>query len=251
MECELCHKLFRDACDLRRHKARKVPCIAPANPAEGAQKCPRCNREFASNASMMRHVHRNRCEAPAPDLRAMQDRINRLEAALAQRPPSPENDDPVDFDSDEWAEGVTAEMIGAAFDENRRLREYRVLGDTERTDPSTASPYVVECFIEIVRRLSNTKRWQNIRVNKKRADQVVIYQKGRWIVYPFTCAIEMLYGRIVRRLRAITSSDSERTRLIPEVQNAISWVYILYEDDVAGHVKKSQVLMSAHLANIK
>ncbi len=284
--CPKCGKEFRAPAVYRRHLERKTPCDPIAEAPGRNNSCRFCGKDFATRASMCRHV-RQYCRIANSDegmarlmdhtLRrqlaeqsaktdALAAQVAELATLLRGQPPlsttnvavrigslAQVNTGPVtNINVRLWGGEdricIPASMLRAAFTENPRLVEYCRMSDVERVDVEQAAPYVVEALMELVRRAHTAPESRNVYLNPRRADQVLVYDES-WSVLPLVEAIGDLFDSVAGRIHRIIVSDTERRQLPVEVQAAAAWVPNLYEEDRDGIVRRARAPMAAHLAN--
>jgi hypothetical protein len=147
--------------------------------------------------------------------------------------------------------GVDVSHIVAAFAQNARLREYSLMGDHELTDPEIAPPYVMELFMELVKRVHADPATRNVYLNPRRADQALVHMKsGRWEVMSLQEATRLLFDGVAGTIHRVTLSYEERRQLPLEAQNALSISGLLYDDEPDEYVKRAKAPMAAHLQNV-
>jgi hypothetical protein len=67
MQCEKCLKKFRDASNFKRHQSRATPCTLIVEAKDEGHGCKYCGRQFASKASMQRHIKQTCKVANSPE----------------------------------------------------------------------------------------------------------------------------------------------------------------------------------------
>jgi hypothetical protein len=145
---------------------------------------------------------------------------------------------------------VTLDAIAAAFSENARLREYCRLGDTEKTDPKVAPPYVLEMLMDLVKRAHADPTARNVYLNPKRADQALVCLKtGRWEVVQLAEATRLLFDGVVVSIHRATLSYETLQQLPQEAQNAMAMAGLVYRDEPEEYAKRAKGPMAAHLSN--
>jgi hypothetical protein len=174
--------------------------------------------------------------------------------AVAAKPPpiaAPEPTGPPSkmetFDSEKRIH-ITASDVEAVFTKNARLVKYCRMSDEARTDADKAVPFVLEAFIELIRRAHQDPAYRNIYVDPDHTDQVMVSDESRqWKPLPFAEGIRRLFDSVADHLHHIILSDRERSQLSLEVQGAASWVPGLYEDNPEHYISKGKTLMVKHL----
>jgi hypothetical protein len=145
---------------------------------------------------------------------------------------------------------VTRDAIAAAFAENARLKEYCRLGDDEKTDPKVAPPYVLEMFMDLVKRAHADPVARNVYLNPRRADQALVCLKsGRWEVVQLVEATRLLFDGVAVCIRAVARSYEELQQLPLEAQNAMALAGLVYGDEPEEYAKRARGSMAAHLSN--
>jgi hypothetical protein len=153
------------------------------------------------------------------------------------------------WDGDDFIQ-VPVTLLAAAFTENPRLAEFCRMGDTEKSDPEIASPYITEALVDITRRAHADPVSRNIYLNPKRTDQVMVcLEGGQWEVRALNNASRTLFDGIVSRINKIILSTTERTKLPFEIQASACYVPMLYNSSPEEYVQSAKPSLSAHLAN--
>ncbi len=147
---------------------------------------------------------------------------------------------------------LAASQMAAAFTENAKLREYTKLGDYAMVDKDIGFPYVMEIFMDLVKRAHTEPESRNIYLNPKRADQVLVFNKeGKWEVLSLQEATQLIFDGVTENFRRVRISWQEAQLLSTYAQNALAYAGLLYEDEPAEYVKKAKTPMSAHLTNCR
>ncbi len=140
--------------------------------------------------------------------------------------------------------------IAAAFTHNTRLKEYMKLGDRDLASSEIAPPYVIDLFMDLIRRAHADPAARNVYLNPKRADQTLVRMRsGRWEILPLQEATRLLFDGVAGVVHAVTCTSEERKQLPLEAQNALSLAGLLYEEEPDEYVRRAQQPMAAHLAN--
>jgi hypothetical protein len=150
---------------------------------------------------------------------------------------------------------IPAALVKAAFTENPRLAAYCKLTDEEKTDAEAAAPYVLEAFMELVKRAHKDPLSRNVYLNPKRADQALVFVDSddvkTWEVRPLLEAIRRIFDTIAGGIHRVIVTDAERAQLPFDVQSSASWIPNLYDDEPDKYVKEAKQPMSAHLTNTR
>jgi hypothetical protein len=154
------------------------------------------------------------------------------------------------WDSDRRLNLDVKDMI-AAFAENPRLREFARLSDHEMADHEIGGPFVVELFMDLIRRAHSDLSLRNVYLNPRRTDQVLVYhEKGYWEVFPLPDSIRLLLDGVSEKIRPVILTPGLCGQLPLEAQNALAMAGMLYEETPDAYAQKARGLMSAHLANM-
>jgi hypothetical protein len=154
------------------------------------------------------------------------------------------------WDSDKRLNLGVKDMI-AAFSENARLREFASLPDHEMADPEIGGPFVLELFMDLVRRAHSDPMVRNVYLNPRRTDQALVYHNaGKWEVFPLPETIRLLLDGVSEKIRPIILTPGLCGQLPLEAQNALAIAGMLYEEAPDKYARKARGLMSAHLANM-
>jgi hypothetical protein len=154
------------------------------------------------------------------------------------------------WDSDRRLNLDVKDMI-AAFAENPRLREFARLSDHEMADHEIGGPFVVELFMDLIRRAHSDLSLRNVYLNPRRTDQVLVYhEKGYWEVFPLPDSIRLLLDGVSEKIRPVILTPGLCGQLPLEAQNALAMAGMLYEETPDAYARKARGLMSAHLANM-
>lgn len=146
---------------------------------------------------------------------------------------------------------VTTAQIAAAFEENPLLREYASMHHEDMTNPEKVPDYIVELFIDLIRRGHEAPRARNIRLNLSRTDQVLIRPRsGVWELYGLPAISRTLLDRIAQKMRHVTLRDDERDQLPTDTQEALAWARLHYMAESAKYARAVQKPLAAHLANM-
>jgi hypothetical protein len=145
---------------------------------------------------------------------------------------------------------IPASMLNAAFTENKRLIEYCMLTDEQKTDPELAAPYVLEALVELTKRAHADPAARNVYLNPRRADQVMVFDETSWQVRPLVDAIRAIFDSVAGNIHRIIVKDDERHSLPLNVQSSASWIPNLYEDEPDKYIASARPHMTAHLQNI-
>jgi hypothetical protein len=146
---------------------------------------------------------------------------------------------------------VTVEDVAAAFRENPRLAEYASLPEHELTDPLIAPPYVTELMVDLVKRAHADPCARNIRLNPNRADQVLVQAGTHWQVRQMAGSHLNLLTGVASSIHAIIVTESLRSKLPLQVQNAMSMAGMLFEEQPEEYAKRASPALTAHLANLQ
>jgi hypothetical protein len=139
----------------------------------------------------------------------------------------------------------------AAFAENPRLREFASLSDHEMADHEIGGPFVIELFMDLIRRAHKDPTMRNVYLNPRRTDQVLVYHgEGRWEVFPLPDTIRLMMDGISEKIRPVILTPGLCGQLPLEAQNALAMAGMLYEETPDAYAQKARGLMSAHLANM-
>jgi hypothetical protein len=154
------------------------------------------------------------------------------------------------WDSDRRLNIGVKDMI-AAFAENPRLREFAKLSDHEMANHEIGGPFVVELFMDLVRRAHADPTMRNVYLNPRRTDQVLVYHDaGGWKVFPLPDSIRLLLDGVSEKIRPVILTPGLCGQLPLEAQNALAIAGMLYEETPEEYARKARGLMSAHLANM-
>jgi hypothetical protein len=154
------------------------------------------------------------------------------------------------WDSDRRLNIGVKDMI-AAFAENPRLREFASLSDHEMADHEIGGPFVIELFMDLVRRAHADPMVRNVYLNPRRTDQVLVYRDaGGWEVFPLPDTIRVLMDGVSEKIRPVILTPGLCGQLPLEAQNALAMAGMLYEETPDAYARKARGLMSAHLANM-
>lgn len=146
---------------------------------------------------------------------------------------------------------ITTAQIVAAFKENTILQEYASLHHDEMTDPKTAPDYVLELFMDLIRRGHESPEARNIYLNPARVDQVLIHlRNGAWEIHTLTSVSRTLLENIARAMKRTTLNDRELRALPMEAQEALAQAGLQYGANPAKFVRAVQKPLAAYLANI-
>jgi hypothetical protein len=154
------------------------------------------------------------------------------------------------WDSDRRINVGVKDMI-AAFAENPRLQEFARLSDHEMADHEIGGPFVIELFMDLIRRAHADPTMRNVYLNPRRMDQVLVYhEKGRWEVFPLPDTIRLMMDGISEKIRPVILTPKLCGQLPLEAQNALAMAGMLYEETPEEYARRAKGLMSAHLANM-
>jgi hypothetical protein len=154
------------------------------------------------------------------------------------------------WDSDRRLNLGIKDMI-AAFAENPRLREFANLPDHQMADHEIGGPFVIELFMDLIRRAHTDPTMRNVYLNPRRTDQVLVYHNaGRWEVFPLPDSIRLLLDGVSEKIRPIILTPGLCGQLPLEAQNALAMAGMLYEETPDAYARRARGLMSAHLANM-
>jgi hypothetical protein len=144
---------------------------------------------------------------------------------------------------------IPATMLKAAFTENKRLIEYCMLTDEQKTDPEMAAPYVLEALVDLTKRAHADPAARNVYLNPHRADQVMVFDETSWQVRPLVDAIRSIFDSVADNIHRIIVRDDERRELPLDVQSSAAWIPNMYEDAPGKYTAGAKPHMSAHLRN--
>jgi hypothetical protein len=154
------------------------------------------------------------------------------------------------WDSDRRITVGVQDMI-AAFAENPRLQAFARLPDHEMADHEIGGPFVIELFMDLIRRAHADPTMRNVYLNPRRMDQVLVYhEKGRWEVFPLPDTIRLMMDGISEKIRPVILTPKLCGQLPLEAQNALAMAGMLYEETPDAYARRAKGLMSAHLANM-
>jgi hypothetical protein len=154
------------------------------------------------------------------------------------------------WDSDRRLNIGIKDMV-AAFAENAKLREFAKLSDHEMADHEIGGPFVIELFMDLVRRAHADPMVRNVYLNPRRMDQVLVYRDaGGWEVFPLPDSIRILMDGVSEKIRPVILTPGLCGQLPLEAQNALAMAGMLYEETPDVYARKVRGLMSAHLANM-
>lgn len=287
--CKRCGHEFRDPSTLRRHLANKKPCNLivddedlPRVDREKQHRCRYCGRAFTSLASMQRHT-RTVCKIANSEegmekllqhtlqrqLQEQSEQIAELsglvkQLAIQAKPEAASvtingnativeqqivTNIIVPWDSDRRFD-ISAAQMAAAFAENTLLREYAQMPDHQLTDPDLSPPYITEMFVDFVKRGHTDPTSRNIYINPRHADQVLVHlQTGKWGVIPLTQSLRMLLDAVAQRIHRAILTESERTLLPLEAQNAMAIAELGYTYEPDEYAERAKSSLTAHLVN--
>jgi len=145
---------------------------------------------------------------------------------------------------------ITAEDITAAFADNAKLQDYMQLHDYERTDMKVAPPYVAEMYVDLIRKVHQNPAAQNIYLNPKRSDQVLVYHStGQWKILCLSDASARLLSGVHDSMGKIVLSADGLAQIPPDTLNAASIARMMYNAEPEEYAKLVKAPLVAHLAN--
>jgi hypothetical protein len=280
--CDRCEKSFSLASSLSRHKTK---CVASPEKTdeitEHLQKQAESMKQLQSQVETLLSLAQMRKEDPAMMLTTQQAVISEPTAPKLARTnemtPSgsiatltqtrvrkltrvTEIEEEVEETKLEWIpwDGpepscivVTTKQIAKAFEENPVLQEYASLHHDEMTDPKRAPDYVVELFIDLIKRGHEASEARNIYLSPNRADQVKIHLRtGAWEVHELSSVSRTLLESIASAMKRTTLRDEERKALPMDAQEALAWAGMHYGASPALYAKAIQKPLAAHLTNL-
>lgn len=146
---------------------------------------------------------------------------------------------------------TNAERISASFNENDHLKEYLLLDDDQRTDPTIAPPYVETFLVDQTRRAHEDMTLQNVYLNPNRADQAMVLLKdGRWGALPLAEVVRSLNDHLMKVVLRVAQTPDELQKLTLDVQNAIGIMCMLYDCEPDDYMKRVKAAAAAHLKNM-
>ena len=157
---------------------------------------------------------------------------------------------------------ILPEALRAAFEENPMLAQYCDMDSRGRINMSTASPYVSEALIEVIRQVHRDPTARNVTLNPSRPDQALVWvpsspdnsdEPTRWEPRPIVVMTRKIYDRTARGIRDILSPErvSERVDIPTRIQDAAGSIPTLYEQDKGTFLQKGQAPLVAHLKKMQ
>jgi len=151
---------------------------------------------------------------------------------------------------------IPFEMIRDIFAENQMLDTYSRMHYSEQCDHSVAAPYIAKVLSEVIRKVCSDPVHQNVCLNPKRSDQVMVYvpclgdtvgSDGKWEVRPLTVVIRDMFDRVACQVMEQTRPDIKKLSWAIECTlPVVSTVYKEIPEKVVGAGKPA---MEAHFAN--
>jgi hypothetical protein len=277
--CDRCGASFATNQNLRKHLARKNPCIAriireeaePAEPATPAaiHRC-HCSKTYSCRGNLARH--QKKCEPPAggagrprdQDIQKLDEKLDRLANLVATAIDGKSSrgvsigqvTNITNISIRPWDGGsrisIPVDKFVEAFKENPRLVEYSGMGDHSMADPAVSAQLVLDILMDLVRRAHSDPSARNIYLNPRRADQVVLLMKnGKWEVAQLLDATRMILDGVVAEIHMVTCSKQARgsVELPLQAENAFAMTGLMYRGEPEKYAKEAMRPMSAHLTN--
>jgi hypothetical protein len=285
--CDKCGKTFDKPWLLKRHLERKIPCAFDTKMLRQRHECARCEKTFATSQGLSRHratCNETENQNEIVELRAqmaelaknmlvMSKAITPLIADHEKAPATPKVISAVQrhikttttittetemteieitpWDGDAPCINITTAQIAKAFETNPILQEYASMHGDDMKDPQKTPDYIVELFVDLIRRGHEAPEARNIRMNPNRADQVRVRMKsGAWEVHALTDASRQLLGCVAAAMRRTTLRDEGRDVLSIDAQEALAWAGLHYGATPARYVRAAQKPLAAHLVNM-
>lgn len=146
-----------------------------------------------------------------------------------------------------------AEFLTRVFTSCTELKTYCEMPHDDQTSPNIAPPYVARALVESVREAHRDPVYRNVYLNPKRADQVLICVEDagtqRWEVRQALVASRDLFDAVVERMKKVVHSSSERPKMPQPIQDAASWVPILYSWEPERYAEEAKSQMAGLFAN--
>ena len=294
--CRLCFKVFSLPCRLKKHSERKNSCVSDVGAVDSAHQCDYCNKKFTTATSMYRHVRdtcklaadeRNKVVALEAQVVKLSEVVEKLSVSLdAITSVSPNGTGSNTITNNTNSNNTTNntnnttnntvnntvnlnfydagasfvipyEMIRDIFAENQMLDMYSRMHYSEQCDHSVAAPYIAKVLSEVIRKVCSDPVHQNVCLNPKRSDQVMVYVPcledtvsgdGKWEVRPLTVVIRDMFDRVACQVMEQTRPDIKKLSWAIECTlPVVSTVYKEIPEKVVGAGKPA---MEAHFANI-
>jgi hypothetical protein len=146
---------------------------------------------------------------------------------------------------------ITTEQIVQAFKENPMLQEFMSLHHDEMTDPQKTPDFIVELFMDLMKRGHEALEARNIHLNPSRADQVKVrLRSGVWEVHGLTGASRRLLEAIAKAMKRTALRDEERVALPVDAQEALAWAGLHFNAEPERYVRAAKKPLTAHLTNM-
>jgi hypothetical protein len=143
---------------------------------------------------------------------------------------------------------ITTEQIIQAFKENPVLQEYASLHHDQMVDPKTAPDYIVELFMDLIKRGHEAPEARNIHLNPNRSDQVRIHMRsGSWEVHELSSVSRTLLESVARVIKQMALRENALSMYTKE---ALVWANLHYGAEPTKYAKAMQKPLAAHLMNM-
>lgn len=274
--CEKCGKEFPTKQKLERHHQRKRPCdIILSGPPGGQIECEYCKRSYSRQDGLKRHltkcivanssgasrtsfIYEHELRAQRKEFEAEFKKQNERMKEMAKKIEDLQNKPSitvsaqitvVGFDSGVYAPTAS---IRAAFTENPVLVKYSQLTDHEKVDPDKAAPYVLEAFLDLIKRTHQNPAYRNVYVDPGQKGWAIVYVGGReWEARPLEEAIRSMFNSVAGNIHKTIVTSRERELLPLEVQGAVALVPNLYEDEPERFIEDGKGPMEKHLTETR
>lgn len=243
--CSRCGRTFSRADNLTRHHKG----CAPLEPERGETTRAELAELRAQLAQLMAHLgttaaagaHAAGAHAAVTNVNGARNVVvNNIQLAVNVRP----------WGTEAGRAAVTPAMLNEVFESCSELREYCDMSFRDRLDVEKAAPYAVKGMVELARRAHAAPEAQNIRLNPRRADQVLVYSGEDWSALTLHEGIRAIFDELDADMGRVILADGLRAELTDATESGATGVRTVYGGIPDRVAQEARGQMAAHLGNM-
>jgi len=256
--CLSCGKDFRDHTALKRHMAKKTPCITTAAIHGAKITCPHCYRPFSTETSKYRHI-RQHCLAikrqDTPNIQDLVAKVEELEKKLDASTSIVVTNSGNTVNTVNTVNNVTNVVNINPWGTPLALTDSDVETALARIPGLVGSPAlteIVDVLMALVKKAHSPTESRNIYLNPKRADQALAMTSEGWAALPLSEATAALFDGASARIAewpAPISADRPPQKM--RIRTLRAEVPVHYRQGKEEVVQLGMKPMEAHLLNTR
>lgn len=235
---------------------RKIPCRSMN---VSVYRCQECGGIFSRIDALQRHV-RIYCEAKQTldqtCIQELKEQMKSIESTIKQLSISR----PITINAlsqtvvlTPWCSlrpiPIKASNMLLAFTKNAKLIKYASMTDAEMADPKTAGPYVLELFLDQIKRAHESPASRNIHLDPQRSDRVLVYtDRDLWDSIQIDSATCFMFDGIAEDITQMILDPTPDVQLPNHIKNAMAIATMVYREEPAKYAAQARNLLINHLS---